>query len=86
MSRQAILDEVVKPFIVEHLPASIEHARSNTELLKLGVDVTKPEHISVILAGTWQMTGSSPAIYYKRYMKKVESLGETNETTDEPHN
>jgi hypothetical protein len=81
MSRQAILDEIVKPFIVEHLPASIEHARSNKELLQLGVDVTKPEHISVMLAGAWQQVSSSPSVYYKRYRTKIEALGDGNETT-----
>ena len=88
MSRQVILDEVIKPFLVEHLPASIEHARSNRELLQLGVSVTKPEHISVMLAGAWQMMSSSPTVYYKRYQKKLESLGdgiETTPTTDAPH-
>jgi len=88
MSRQAILDEVVKPFIVEHLPASIEHARSNKELLQLGVDVTKPEHISLMLAGAWQQVSNSPTVYYKRYRTKIEALGDANEpnpTTNEPH-
>lgn len=88
MSRQTILDEMVKPFIVEHLPASIEHARSNKELLQLGVDVTKPEHISVMLAGAWQMMSSSPTVYYKRYRTKIEALGDDNEantTADAPH-
>ena len=88
MSRQAILDEVIKPFLVEHLPASIEHARSNRELLQLGVSVNKPEHIAVMLAGAWQQVSSSPTVYYERYQKKIQSLGNINETTqaqDEPH-